>query len=175
LLKKVKIRVPAILLSGCLFATSLYAGGLSDAASVAEAMRRFDPAATVRVVNVWATWCSPCIAEIKDIQSVYAEYADRGVQVVGVSMDDVISDRRAELRAKVSRFLTTSGVTYDNVYFTGRITTLQEDLRFEGEIPLTILYDGNGDEIIRFQGAVSRAKLKAAIDKVLNGRNATTR
>lgn len=43
---------------------------------------------TVRVVNFWATWCPPCIREIPLLVEIQREYAERGVQVLGVAIDD---------------------------------------------------------------------------------------
>ena len=42
----------------------------------------------VRVVNFWATWCPPCVHEIPMLISVQESFRARGVQLVGVAVDD---------------------------------------------------------------------------------------
>ena len=42
----------------------------------------------VILLNVWATWCGPCELEIPELVETYAKYKDRGVVVLGVSLDD---------------------------------------------------------------------------------------
>ena len=41
----------------------------------------------VVVVDFWATWCGPCVAEMPKMKSLYAEYKNKGVQFIGVSLD----------------------------------------------------------------------------------------
>jgi thiol-disulfide isomerase/thioredoxin len=41
----------------------------------------------VVVVDFWATWCGPCVAEMPKMKSLYAEYKDKGVEFIGVSLD----------------------------------------------------------------------------------------
>ena len=43
---------------------------------------------SVRVVNFWATWCPPCVHEIPMLVSVQESFRARGVQLVGVAVDD---------------------------------------------------------------------------------------
>ena len=45
-------------------------------------------AGKVVVVNFWATWCVPCIQEIPGFNRMNREYSDKGVVVLGVSMDE---------------------------------------------------------------------------------------
>ena len=40
------------------------------------------------VVNLWASWCGPCIEEMPELDRYAAEQGDRGVQVVGIALDD---------------------------------------------------------------------------------------
>ena len=46
----------------------------------------------VVVIDFWATWCGPCIAEIPNMKKIYAEYKDKGVEFIGVSLDQKKED-----------------------------------------------------------------------------------
>ena len=40
------------------------------------------------VVNFWATWCPPCLQEVPVLVSLQSRYGARGVQFVGLALDD---------------------------------------------------------------------------------------
>lgn len=46
----------------------------------------------VVLLDFWATWCTPCRAEIPRFIEWQKKYADKGLVVVGVSMDDSSKD-----------------------------------------------------------------------------------
>lgn len=42
----------------------------------------------VVLLDFWATWCVPCREEIPHFVELQQRYGDRGLQIIGVSMDD---------------------------------------------------------------------------------------
>lgn len=40
------------------------------------------------LVNFWATWCGPCRQEVPSLEALYQKFKDRGLVVLGVSVDD---------------------------------------------------------------------------------------
>jgi peroxiredoxin len=40
------------------------------------------------LLNYWATWCGPCKQEIPALNELYAQYKDKGLAIVGISVDD---------------------------------------------------------------------------------------
>lgn len=40
------------------------------------------------LVNFWATWCDPCREEIPRFIELQNKYGERGLQIIGISMDD---------------------------------------------------------------------------------------
>ena len=40
------------------------------------------------MVDFWASWCGPCLKEAPAIRELARKYADKGLQVIGISVDD---------------------------------------------------------------------------------------
>ncbi len=52
----------------------------------------------VVLLDFWATWCEPCKQEIPHLEELQNRYRGRGLQVIGVSMDDEPEPVRAFYR-----------------------------------------------------------------------------
>ncbi|MDA1353526.1 MAG: TlpA disulfide reductase family protein [bacterium] len=53
------------------------------------------PDTKVIVINFWATWCPPCQAEIPHLIKAHGTYAEKGVRIIGISLDDYQADAQA--------------------------------------------------------------------------------
>jgi cytochrome c biogenesis protein CcmG, thiol:disulfide interchange protein DsbE len=63
-----------------------------------KAIRTSDYKGRVVLVNFWAAWCKPCAEEIPQFMAIEEKYRSRGVQVIGISIDDTDAELRAFYR-----------------------------------------------------------------------------
>jgi len=42
----------------------------------------------ITVIDFWASWCKPCREEMPQMVKLYADYKDRGLGIVGISLDN---------------------------------------------------------------------------------------
>ncbi len=61
---------------------------------------------SVVVVDFWGTYCEPCKKSFPKLQDLYAKYAGQGLQVVGVSEDEV------DDKDKIPSFASTYGAKF---------------------------------------------------------------
>jgi peroxiredoxin len=104
------------------------------------------------LLNFWASWCGPCLAEMPRFAGWQQDYGARGLQIIGVSMDDD--------RASAKRLLAAHPVPYPVVMGDSR---LGEQYGGVLGLPLTYLIDPSGRVVGRYQGAESLAKMEAQI------------
>jgi cytochrome c biogenesis protein CcmG, thiol:disulfide interchange protein DsbE len=60
----------------------------------------------VLVLNFWASWCPPCVQETPSLSAFAAAYANKGVVVLGISVDKDEKAYRAFLERFRPNFLT---------------------------------------------------------------------
>jgi thiol-disulfide isomerase/thioredoxin len=104
------------------------------------------PEAKLTIVDAWATWCGPCKENFPHLVAMHKTYADKGLNVISLSLDDR-NDAKALENART--FLTESGAT-----FTNYLLDEDFDLAFEKlgvvQIPAVFLYGPDGKELRRF-------------------------
>lgn len=42
----------------------------------------------ITIIDFWASWCGPCIRKIPEIVKIYETYKDKGLGIIGVSLDE---------------------------------------------------------------------------------------
>lgn len=113
----------------------------------------------VMVVNFWATWCPPCRDEMPDFIRAQADYGSRGLQVVGIGIDEI---------GKLRRFAADMGLNYPQLV--GGDATL-EFARALGNptrgLPFTVIVDRGGAIVHTQVGRVSARQLNATVNKLL--------
>ena len=97
------------------------------------------------IVNLWATWCVPCRTETPYLQSLFEQYQDRGLRIVGVSVDNETQ------WPAVHAFLEEMGVAYD-VLLDPKGTS-ERTFRARG-LPNSILINREGRVVFSWLGPI---------------------
>jgi peroxiredoxin len=100
----------------------------------------------VLVLNFWATWCPPCREEIPHFSRLYSQYKAKGVEFLGVSMDDGELD---EVRDLVRKFGDENRVEYLLALGTPE---LANDFGGIPSLPTTFVIDRTGKIVKKYTG-----------------------
>jgi peroxiredoxin len=87
------------------------------------------------LLDFWATWCAPCVAELPRLQAANARYHARGLEIVGVSLD--------ESKEAVADFVKTRNVPWRQIHNASGGADLVEAFGVAA-IPATFLIDPRG-------------------------------
>lgn len=111
-----------------------------------------DALGKITLIDFWAAWCKPCRAENPNVVAVYEKYHDKGLNILGVSLD------RTEDAWK--KAIEDDGLTWQHVshvaYFNDPIAKLYN----VDAIPAAFLLDENGTIIAKnLRGPALEAKV----------------
>ncbi len=119
-------------------------------------VRLADYKGKIIVLNFWATWCGPCQMEIPDLVATYADYKDKGVVVLGISIDDTAETLRAYAPGK---------------HMTYPVLLMQDDIdQAYGPIvgvPITFIIGRDGTITRKHFGPVTKEQVEREIEALL--------
>lgn len=119
-----------------------------------------DSVGHVIVLNFWASWCAPCRAEAPLLRHAYNAYRPKGVDFIGIDIQDNDSSARA--------FERNYRIRYPSIIDQpGSIA-----LSFGGTVPNyppnTVFIDTDGRVAARIIGRLPRGVLEPLLDQLLN-------
>ncbi len=100
------------------------------------------------VVDLWAMWCQPCIKRFPKMVTLDQQYRERGVQIVGVNLDNMNDE---EAVANAQTFITKLNATFDNFHIRENLIDAFNQFGLRG-IPVVVIYDRQGQERYRLTG-----------------------
>ncbi len=108
------------------------------------------------LLDFWATWCAPCLLEMPRFAAWQSQYGSRGLQIIGISMDDDPAlARRVFNKLKLNYPVAMGDEKLGQLY--GGVLGL----------PLTFLIDGQGRVQGQFQGETGLSVIEAQFKTLL--------
>lgn len=111
----------------------------------------------VVLLNFWATWCPPCKVEIAGFVELQKKYGERGLVVVGVSVDE-------EGPAVLKPFIKQLRMNYPVVMADAKIV---QDFGGIEILPTTFIIDRNGNVITGYAGFIPKETFETEITPLL--------
>jgi len=112
------------------------------------------------VVNFWARWCEPCRREIPDLIGQRARFRERGLEVVGIAIDDN--------PGAVRDFAKAYGIDYPSLLAKdGAIDLLKALGNRRAVLPFTLVLDRKGEAVSSKLGPMSESQMEQAFRQAL--------
>jgi peroxiredoxin len=130
---------------------------LKDLSGVEQSLESFK--GRIVILNFWATYCIPCRKEMPDLAALQNQFAPFGVQVIGVSTDDL------EDRAKVLQFVRETKVNFP--IWVGGSSQHMMKFGLGAALPGTVVIDRDGRVFKTISGVIDQALLRKEIESLL--------
>jgi peroxiredoxin len=118
------------------------------------------------VVDFWATWCAPCKVEIPWFEKLHDQYASQGLEILGVSADDLDKEDPAKMfteKRDIADFATKMHMNYPILVDAEAV----EDLYKLDAFPTTFFIDRTGKVVASTVGLAPRDVIEADIKKAI--------
>jgi thiol-disulfide isomerase/thioredoxin len=112
----------------------------------------------VILLDFWATWCGPCKVEIPWFIEFQQKYGAKGLQVIGVSVDDTLD--------KLAPYVKDMKMTYPVLQGLGRDEVLDAYGPMVG-VPVTVLISRDGRICAKHVGMGSKEEFEKQIQSLL--------
>jgi thiol-disulfide isomerase/thioredoxin len=119
------------------------------------------------VVDFWATWCAPCKIEIPWLEQFHNQYASQGLEILGISEDDLDPDDKAKLlkeKKDIADMAAQLKINYPVLIDDASVSTPYGGV--DG-LPTTFFIDRNGKVVASTVGLAPRDEIEANIRKAL--------
>jgi thiol-disulfide isomerase/thioredoxin len=113
----------------------------------------------VVVVNFWATWCPPCREEMPGFSRVQKKLAAKGVQFIGIGIDDADKIQQFQKDFPVSYPLLVAGL--ETMGLTRELGNATEGL------PFTVFIDRQGQLRLTKAGRLDEAEVERRLRELL--------
>ena len=111
----------------------------------------------VVILNFFATWCPPCRAEIPELNKLYRLNKEKGLVVLGISLDMDVPPQ------SLTTFVKDMKITYPVLMGT---PDLAEKYQVNG-VPTTILINREGKASTRYDGLVPASRFEKDLSNLL--------
>jgi len=111
----------------------------------------------VVILDFWATWCGPCRAEIPEFVKLQSKYKDKGLAIVGLSLD-------SDGESVVAPFARKHDINYTMLLANDGTARLYGGVN---AIPTTFILDRQGRIVKKFIGVMPRETFEQAIQPLL--------
>ncbi len=111
----------------------------------------------VVLLDFWATWCPPCQEEIPYFKELYSQYKDKGLEIIGLSIDQ-------DGEAAVRPFAKKNVVNYPLSIADQTLTVAYGGIR---GIPTTFLIDKQGRIAQKYEGKREKEVFEKEIQALL--------
>ncbi len=112
---------------------------------------------SVVLLDFWASFCPPCREEIPELIQLYDTYKDKGLVVIGVSLDRISPE-------ELKRVCESMNINYPIVRGNDTVAAQYGGIRY---IPTLFVLDRNMKITKKFIGYTSRATIESEIKELL--------